>query len=233
VNTLSVRDVMTKDVVTVRSFTPFRELVQVMLAHGIGAVPVVDSMGHALGIVSRTDLVAKELPEDSGSGRAGVWRLLSSNGRRADAQREAGTAARLMAVDLVTVRGEAGVSRAAYLMRRHEVSHLPVVDQDNMVVGIVSRGDLLRCFLRDDAQVREDVIREVLIEALDADRDAIEVLVQSGVVTLRGTLDRASTAAYAVRATREVSGVVDVVDKLRWRVDDNRPVTSGKLGPLF
>jgi CBS domain-containing protein len=233
-NTLLVEDVMTKDVVTVRSYAPFREIVQVMLANDIGAVPVVDSMGHAVGIVSRTDLIAKELPGDAGSGQSTVWRLLSADGRKAGAQREATTAGRLMSLNLVTVDAGAGVTRAAYLMRRHDVTHLPVTDEQDMVVGIVSRGDLLRSFLRDDAEIREHVIRDVLIEALDADRDTIEVLVNTGIVTLKGALDRASSAAYAVRATRQVPGVVDVVDELHWKVDDRRPVGgSGKFGPLF
>jgi CBS domain-containing protein len=226
-----VRDVMTKDVVTVRSYAPFREIVQTMLARKIGALPVVDSMGHAIGIVSRTDLIAKEaVPE---GGVAVLWQALSPEGRKTHAQQEATSAARLMSVNLVTIRADAGLTRAAYLMRRHEVTHLPVVDENNLVVGILSRGDLLRVFLRDDVEVREDVIRDVLLGDLDAERDTIDVTVHEGVVTLEGAFDRASTASYAVRATRAVPGVVDVVDKLQWRVDDSAPVASDRPGPLF
>lgn len=230
-NAQLVRDVMTKDVVTVRSFAPFREIVQTMLARGIGALPVVDSMGHAIGIVSRTDLIAKEvLPETGG---AVLWQALSPQGRKTHDRREATSAARLMSVNLVTVRADAGVSRAAYLMRRHEVTHLPVVDESNLVIGILARGDLLRVFLRDDAEIREDVIRDVLIDALDADREAIDVTVHEGVVILEGAFDHASTASYAVRATRAVPGVVDVVDKLSWKVDDGAPALANRPGPLL
>ena len=228
---LLVRDVMTKDVVTVRTFASFREIVQTMLAHDIGAIPVVDSMGHAVGIVSRTDLIAKEASEPAGL--QGVWRLLSRRGRAAQARREATNAARLMGTGLVSVDADAGVARVVDLMQRHAVTHLPVVDERNVVVGIVSRGDLLRVFLRDDAEIREDVIRDVLIEALDAERDAIEVTVNGGIVTLSGTMDRASTAAHAVRLARAVPGVVDVVGKLHWRVDDTSPIGVGQTGPLF
>jgi CBS domain-containing protein len=221
-----VRDAMTKDVVTVRSFAPFREIVQTMVAHDLGAIPVVDSMGHAVGIVSRTDLIAGG---EAGRGaRARARKLLSRRGRQARARRAATTAARLMATDLVTVRADAGVARAVYLMQRHAVTHLPVVDEHNVVVGILARADLLRAFLRDDAEIREDVIRDVLIEALDADRDTLEVTVGGGVVTLSGTVDQASTAAYAVRLAREVPGVIDVVGRLHWRVDDSGPVGAGR-----
>jgi CBS domain-containing protein len=226
-----VRDVMTKDVVTVRSFVPFREIVQTMLARDIGALPVVDSMGHAIGIVSRTDLIAKEAVADTGA--AVLWQAFSPQGRKTHARQEATSAARLMSVNLVTVHPEDGVTRAAYLMRRREVTHLPVVDESNLVVGILSRGDLLRVFLRDDVEIREDVIRDVLIGALDAERDSIDVDVHEGIVTLEGAFDRASTASYAVRATRVVPGVVDVVDKLHWKVDDRAPVASDRPGPLF
>lgn len=226
-----VRDVMTKDVVTARSYTPFRELVQTMLAHDVGALPVVDSMGHALGIVSRTDLIAKEVA--AGGGRAELWQLLSLRGRKALVQSEAVSAVRLMSANLVTVHPDAGVTRAAYLMRRHEVTHLPVVDDQGLVVGIISRADLLRVFLRDDAEIREAVVRDVVIEALDAARDAIAVTVADGIVTLTGAVDHASTAAYAVRATREVPGVVDVVDELRWKMDDSNPVGPNRSGPLL
>jgi CBS domain-containing protein len=138
-----------------------------------------------------------------------------------------------MAAGLVTVGADAGVARAVDLMQRHTVTHLPVVDERNVVIGIVSRGDLLRVFLRDDAEIHEDVIRDVLIEGLDADRDAIDVDVSAGIVTLSGTVDHASTAAYAVRLTRAVPGVIDVVGKLHWRVDDTGPVGAGRPGPLF
>jgi len=226
-----VRDVMTKDVITVRSYAPFREIVQTMLARDIGALPVVDSMGHAIGIVSRTDLIAKEAVPEGGA--AALWQAFSLQGRKTHTQQEATSAARLMSVNLVTVRSDAGLTRAAYLMRRHEVTHLPVVDENNLVVGILSRGDLLRVFLRDDVEVREDVIRDVLIGDLDAERDTIDVTVHEGVVTLEGAFDRTSTASYAVRATRVVPGVVDVVDKLYWKVDDSTPVAPDRPGPLF
>ncbi len=121
-----VRDTMTKDVVTVRSFAPFRELVQTMLAHEIGAIPVVDSMGHVVGIVSRTALAAKD--QAGQSGRSRTWGLLSRRAGKARARSEASSAARLMARCPVAVGADAGVARAAYLMQRHGITHLPVVD---------------------------------------------------------------------------------------------------------
>jgi CBS-domain-containing membrane protein len=109
-----------------------------MLARDVDVLPVVDSMGHALGIVSRTDLIAKEAVEEGGV--AALWQTFSPQNRKTHTRQEATSAARLMSVNLVTVRPDVGVTRAAYLMRRHEVTHLPVVDENNLVFGILSRG---------------------------------------------------------------------------------------------
>ena len=218
---------MTKEVVTVRSFAQFREITAILLARDIGAVPVVDSAGRAIGVVSRTDLLAKQAVADKRQSE--VWELFSPRGRKVRVRGEATTAGRLMSPYPVTVTAQSGVARAAHLMQRHAINHLPVVDERGMVVGIVSRGDLLRVFLRDDAEICEDVIRDVVIDGLDADRHTIEVAVRSGVVTLSGALGE-SSADYAVRMTRAVPGVVKVVDKLNRRIENTRAVPTA---PLF
>jgi CBS-domain-containing membrane protein len=219
---LLVRDVMTDQVVTVRSFAKFREITATMLSHDVGALPVVDSMGHALGVVSRTDLIAKQA-------RPGAWEKLTVRGRRTRSAARATTAARLMTGRPVTVTPETTLTRAAHLMQRHAVTHLPVVDEHGIVVGIVARGDLLGMFLRDDAAIREDVVRDVLVEGIDADPGTIDVEVADGIVTVTGMVDYASTAAYALREIRIIPGVVDAVDKLTWTTDDTTPHTA----PLF
>jgi CBS-domain-containing membrane protein len=223
---MTVGDVMTKDVVSVRTSASFRQIAAAMLTRKVGALPVVDSTNRVIGLVSRTDLVAKEIAAEGGAHRA--WQHLSAHGRDVHARAGATTAAGLMSAPVVTVEPGATIARAAYLMRRHECTHLPVVDAGGTLLGIVSRGDLLSAFLRDDVEIREDVVRKVLVEGIDADPDSLEVVVHDGVVTLSGPLDYASTAAYAIRMTRSVPGVVDVVDHLNARAED--PVPSG---PLF
>jgi len=219
---LLVRDVMTDEVVTVRSYAKFRQITATMLSHDVGALPVVDSMGHAIGVVSRTDLVAKQA-------RPGAWDKLTVRGRKTRSAARATTAGRLMTGHPITVTPETTLTRAAHLMQRHAVTHLPVINEHGVVVGIVARGDLLGMFLRDDAAIREDVVRDVLVEGIDADPGTIDVTVADGVVTVTGSLDYASTVAYALREIRIIPGVVDVVDELKWRTDDTRPHTA----PLF
>jgi CBS domain-containing protein len=113
-------------------------------------------------------------------------------------------------------------------MRRHDVSHLPVVGKRGGVVGIVARGDLLGECIREDKLIREGVLSEVLANRLD-DPDAVEAGVERGVVTLEGRVRFASDALYAVEASRRIPGVVDVVDLLRRGTDDRVP----QVGPAF
>jgi osmotically-inducible protein OsmY len=99
------------------------------------------------------------------------------------------------------------------------VKRLPVVDAGRLV-GIVSRGDVLRIYLRADADIERDVERQVLRGVLALDPPEVSARVVDGVVTLTGTTDRRSTAGLALRLARAVDGVVRVVNDLRWNVDD-------------
>jgi CBS domain-containing protein len=222
-----VREVMTKDVVSVRTYTPFRLVASAMLGHGVGAVPVLDALGHPVGMVSRTDLLAKQAR--MGHGPLGsVWEKLTARGRRTTTSSRGVYAARLMSHRAVTITPEDTVFRAAYLMRRHDVSHLPVVDERGVAVGIISRGDLLGEFMREDKLIREDVFSEVLANRID-EPEALEVSVERGVVTIEGEVRLSSDALHTIESTRRISGVIDVVDLLRWTTDDRKP----QVGPLF
>ena len=224
-----VREIMSKDVVTIRSFVPFRRIAATMLTRGIGAVPVVDSAGHALGLVSRTDLIAKEA---AGAGRLELWEFLSRRGREVQARGEAATADRLMTTALVTVTPDTGVARAAYLMERHAVTHLPVVDKSNIVVGIVSRSDLLRAYLRDGREIRREVEQVLRTSLPDDDLETVKVHIEDGVITLSGTVDR-RFAAHAVHHLRAIRGVVDVVDVMEPREREAAADEPTSPGPLF
>ena len=222
-----VHEVMTKDVVSVRTSTPFRLVASAMLGHDVGAVPVVDELGHPVGMVSRTDLLAKRAR--LGHGPLGTaWEMFTARGRRTTAASHGATAARLMSHHAVTVIPEDSVFRAAYLMRRHDISHLPVVDKRGVVVGIVARGDLLGEFVREDKLIREDVLCDVIAHRFEAP-NIVEVTVDRGVVTFAGEVHSLSDVAYIDERTRRVPGVIDVMDLLRWTTDDRKP----QVGPLF
>lgn len=213
--TTAVRDVMTVDVITVTQNAPFKEAAGLLAAHQIGALPVVDAAGQVVGVISETDLLLKqEVPH-----AADIGRLFEGRRRREERIRAAGRlAGAIMSTPAVTVSPDTAVAQAARLMHASKVKHLPVVDGGKLV-GIVSRGDLIRVFLRDDDAILADV-RKLVADQPYADPGQVTVLVSDGVVKLIGTVGRSSTARTLTLLARELDGVVGVNDELSYEVDD-------------
>ncbi|MBF5031945.1 MULTISPECIES: CBS domain-containing protein [unclassified Micromonospora] len=224
--TWQVQDVMTRDVASVREGTEYREIVDVLTDRHVTAAPVVDETRRVLGVVSEADLMYKV--EFLGQPRE--RRILPDRHRR-EARAKAGAtlAADLMTAPPVTITPDATIVEAARLMDARGVKRLPVVNDLGRLVGIVTRGDLLKVHLRPDAGVRRDVVEEVLWRSLGVRDGVVDVTVDRGVVTLTGQVERRSTAQLAVRLARQVSGVVEVVDALGYAIDDS-PMSALRTG---
>ncbi|WP_306316476.1 MULTISPECIES: CBS domain-containing protein [unclassified Streptomyces] len=217
--------VMVTDVVTVRGGTPFKEVARLLAERRISGLPVVDDDGHVVGVISETDLLrhqAEQLEpyEEPGGVRGRLLRMRPGH-RRAARRAVARTADGLMSSPARTVRAEATLAQAARTMAEHGVERLPVVDEEDRLVGIVTRRDLLGVFLVPDAEIRRTVIEEVLVRALWLTPRSVAVDVREGVVTLDGQLERRSERDIARAMTRRADGVVGVVDRLTFRVDDS------------
>jgi len=213
----SIADVMTVGVVSVEEGTPFKEIVDLMEAHHVNAVPVVDSCDRVLGVVSSADLVPKI--EFSGSGDHA--HLFESRKHRAAREKSTGTAAaELMTAPAQTVLPQTSLVEAAKLMETAELKRLPVVNDLGRLVGIVTRSDLLKVYLRSDTDLRREIVDEVLVDIPGLDRELVRVTVDDGVVTLEGEVDRRSVITAAVRHVERVAGVVDVISDLSYRHDD-------------
>lgn len=223
----TVDDVMTRKVVAVRPQTGYKELVALMNEHAIGAVPVVDvvdSDGRLVGLVSETDLLAKE--------RARAERP-PAGPVRPDRRAEATTAADLMTAPVTTIQVGEPLARAARVMLRTKIRHLPVLDAGGRLVGILSRGDLLKPYLRSDESIRHEVATAVLDDVLGLPAGAVEVAVEDGVVTLEGQVETSAAGEAAVRLTRAVEGVVAVLDHIGFRheaAEPGRPPRPGARG---
>ena len=204
-----VREIMTTSVVTIDRITPYKEIVRLLVEHKISGVPVL-SMGRKVsGVVSEGDLLAAR--DGSPPARSG-WRHWMF-GREVHQGR---TADMLMTSPAVTILPDATVAAAARLMNSHHIRRLPVVDADGKLAGIVSRRDLLRVFLRPDADIAADV-GEILTEVLPGGPTGIEVAVRNGVVKLTGQPELVSDEDLipaAVRLAWNVDGVIDVVIKV-------------------
>ncbi|MFE9650353.1 CBS domain-containing protein [Streptomyces sp. NPDC006365] len=131
-----------------------------------------------------------------------------------------------MSSPAVTARPQWTVVEAARVMEQSRVKRLPVVDEADRLIGVISRADLPRVFLRGDRTVREEIEREVLVRTLGIAPGAVTVHVVDGRVSLSGTVERKSLIAVAVRLCSGVDGVVDVSNDLGYRVDDTSGPTA-------
>ncbi|GHE55889.1 CBS domain-containing protein [Streptomyces capitiformicae] len=220
-----VGSVMTTDVVRAEYDTPFKEVARLLADHRISGLPVIDDDEKVIGVISETDLMARqaEAPDPYGPPRRRFpFAALTRGARRQAVKAEARTAGRLMTEPPITVHADDTVVEAARTMAQHRVERLPVVDEEERLVGIVTRRDLLQVFLRPDEEIRDIVTREVLVRTLWLPPHSVDVAVDQGVVTLSGQMERKSETEIAVSMTRQVDGVVGVVDKLTWRLDDAR-----------
>ncbi|MEV6010776.1 CBS domain-containing protein [Streptomyces sp. NPDC051976] len=221
-----VSDVMTQAVVSVDRDTPFKEIVRILQQHRISAVPVVASNGTVAGVVSEADLLPKEEFRDSDPSRLAQL-------RRLDDLVKAGSvdAAQLMTTPAVTVEASDTLSRAARIMARTKVKRLPVIGPDDRLCGIVSRGDLLKVFLRDDEEIAEEVRREIVAYLFPGEPPPLQVAVAEGAVTLTGRVSGTSRVPVAARLVRSVEGVVDVTWNLGRPLP--RPAEPPVMGPLY
>ncbi|MFK0160583.1 CBS domain-containing protein [Streptomyces sp. NPDC090493] len=220
-----VGSVMTTDVVHATSGTSFKEVARLLADHRISGLPVLDEDDKVIGVLSETDLMVRQAATAEPYGhkhRTPSIGQLSPGARRQATKAEARTAGELMSVPPVTVHAEDTIAAAARTMADRHVERLPVLDVENRLVGIVTRRDLLRVFLRPDPEIRQEVIDEVLVHALWVPPSTVEVSVTEGVVTLTGHMERQTETEIAVSMTRQIDGVVGVLDKLTYRLDNAR-----------
>jgi predicted transcriptional regulator len=125
-----------------------------------------------------------------------------------------------MSSPAITIRPEASVHEAAALMVDSDVNRLPVV-ADGAMVGIVTRADLVRAYLRQDADIAFAVRERVLRRTMWLDPADFEIDVHDGIVRISGTVDRSSTAGIIERLIGLCDGVVGVRSNIGCRIDDS------------
>lgn len=230
---MAVGDVMTYPVVTVQECTPIREVARVLIDNGISGVPVVDPDGVILGVVSEADLLVKEQGSAAIRHRR-LARLLgeSRESRAQTTKLDAVTAGEAMSSPPITITAGHAISAAAAIMTSRHVNRLPVVDQGRLV-GIVSRADLVRAYVRTDSQLVATIRDDVILRTLWLDPARFTVVVKDGVASIEGRVERRSTAAMIEEAVRLVPGVVDARVAVQWSMNDEylKPATNDPVFP--
>lgn len=210
---VTVKDVMTTYVVAVGKGASFKDIAARLSRFRVSAFPVVDQDGTVIGIVSETDLLARQALDLAREA------LAEGQGGTAEAadvvqQGDGLTASDLMTHPAVTITPGESVEHAARLMYNCRVKRLPVVDDTGHLVGIISRTDVLSIFDRTDDQIRDEISDRVIGQEFLLDPRQFTVTVRAGIVTLQGALETAGLSHDLVQKVRHVQGVVAVRDRL-------------------
>jgi CBS domain-containing protein len=214
-----VGTVMTRSPITVTPDLSFKQVACALLASDVCAVPVVADDRRPVGLITEYDVLANL---EFHGGVDPMPLIGGSAARRRRRQARALTARELMHAPVATISENAPISTAVRRLARPGPPPLCVVDDDQRLVGLLTRRDLIGVYRRPDSDIEADVR-----VALDGDRVrptrapvSLTIEVVAGVVTLAGELTYRSQVEHAVLATSRVSGVVAVRNNLGYDIDD-------------
>jgi CBS domain-containing protein len=221
---MRAHQIMTRSVVTVTPETTIVDAANLMLQRHVSGLPVVDTNGKLVGIVSEGDFIRRS---EIGTGRKrGRWlRFILGPGKSAsDFIREHGrNVSEVMTKPPLTISEDTSLAEIVEVMEKNNAKRLPVVRGDK-VVGIVSRANLLQAvagLAREvpDPTADDDHIRNRIIDALEKNDwcpFGLNVVVRDGIVHLSGVITEEHARQAAVVAAENVEGVKKVHDHLCW-----------------
>ena len=144
----TVADVMSRDPILVRPQTPLKEAIQILAEKRISGLPVIDDAGKLVGIISETDLMWQETgvtPPAYIMILDSVIYLQNPGTYERDLHKALGqTVGEVMSKNPVAISPDKSLKEAAQLIQNHKVQRLPVLDNGGNVIGILTRGDIIR-----------------------------------------------------------------------------------------
>lgn len=199
-------DVMTTEVVTIAEDATVSDAAKLMLEGRVSALPVLNSQGRLVGIVSEGDLIRRAR---SATGRS--WWLSLVADPTAKFIRDQGTrVGDVMTQTVVSVSEGTSLSEIARLLEANNIKRVPVVEEGQLV-GLVSRADILRAFAvigggqqppaEEDHEIRERIV-QLLKQQTEVPLGPLKIIVAKGEVHLWGTVE-SEDDANAVRIAAE------------------------------
>ena len=216
---MKVRDVMTREVISVAPEAPLRDVARLLCEHRISGVPVVDAEGACIGVVSEADLLLKQVSRQQPARLSLEWFLSPPPDPDELRRRKAVTAAAAMTSPALTIEADRPLRDAASLMVDRGVNRLPVVS-GTALVGMITRADLVRAYLGSDDEIARAVRDDLLRHTMWLDPADFDIRVHEGIVSIAGTVDRRSTAGIVGRLIGLIDGVTKVHNTITWQVDD-------------
>jgi CBS-domain-containing membrane protein len=223
---MKVRDLMTTDPLTATPEMLLKEAARLMVRNKVSGLPVV-SDGDLVGIVTEGDFLRQEANRDQPY-RFSLLDALFGDGPADPPAVE--TVAEVMTEHVITISPESSIGEAARVMANQRVKRLPVVDDDGILVGIISRADVVNAFTKPDEVIEDEVREDIVRRLLFLDPDDVGVTVADGVVTLEGEMENRTEAHLLEELTRRVEGVVRVDSQLTFLVDDQKADRQYPLG---
>jgi CBS domain-containing protein len=140
-----VQDVMTKDVISILKFESIMHVANVLSEKNISGLPVVDKEQKVIGIITQADILSM-----LGVGREHTFKDLLKYmlGEPLPERRIGDLVGDIMTAPALTIRPDENIAEAVRIMDERKVRRLPVVDDKNMLIGIISRADILKAVIR-------------------------------------------------------------------------------------
>ncbi len=195
---MNVVDLMTTEVIAVSRDTGLREAARLMFRNRVSGLPITEPDGTLIGIITEADFLRLEVERQEG------------------ARDPVATVGEAMSIGVVTIRPEMEIYEAAKIMAVQEVKRLPVVDDDNRLLGVISRADIVSIFTRPDDVIEDEIREDLLRRVLFIDPDELGVSVTNGVVALSGEVGTRAEASMLEELTNRLDGVFGVETKLTW-----------------
>ncbi|MBV9519201.1 MAG: CBS domain-containing protein [Hyphomicrobiales bacterium] len=218
------RDVMTTPVISVTPATRTRDAIELMLAHHLSALPVLDENGKLTGILSEGDLIRRsELGTEKHRSRFIAFILGPGRAAHDYTKSHARFVRGVMTQEVIAVAEDTPIEEIVGLMEKHAIKRMPVMREDD-IIGMVSRSDLLRALVaasrkRDETMNDETIKARILDEIAKeewAPQNSVAVEVKEGVVVLTGTIFDARQRLALKVVVENTPGVKQVHDRLVW-----------------
>ena len=222
---MNAKDVMTGTVISVAPEATVLQAARLMLQHHISGLPVIDSAGRLVGILSEGDFLRRQ--ETRTERRRSRWlEFLMGPGRIASeyVHSHGSKVSEVMTEEVQTVAEGAALEDVVRLMEKYRIKRVPVLRGD-AVVGIITRSNIMRAMVslarsapptaKDDASIRERMLDEIRKEQW-APSATTNVVVHDGVVELWGVIIDERQREALIVAAENIPGVKAVKDHMVW-----------------
>ena len=142
---LLAQDVMTTDVITVLKFESIMQVAKILSEKNISGLPVVDKENHVIGMITRADILSMVAVRKEHTFKDLLKHIL---GEQLPERKTGDIVADIMVSPVVTIKRDMNIAEAAQLMDDRRIRRLVVVDEKNVLVGIISRADILKAVLK-------------------------------------------------------------------------------------